>query len=235
MQKSWNNQVELQEEAMTDSDWNNLALLLIYWLAYFVLHSILASLGIKRRVAATRPELMPYYRLAFNGLSVLLLLPVLWHMFLHPGPMLWQWQGSAAWLANGLALLACLGFVNSLKYYDTQEFLGLRQLQVHTRSVEDQEHFHLSPFHRFVRHPWYFFGIVLVWTRDMNASMLLSGALITLYFIIGSRLEEKKLLIYHGEIYRHYMERVPGLLPLPWKFLGAKEAHELLQRHSGSE
>lgn len=227
--------VQQQEKGLTDSVWHDLALLQGYWLAYFALHSVLASLGVKRRVAAAHAALMPAYRLAFNSLSVLLLLPVLWHMFQHPGPMLWHWQGGAAWLANGLALLACLGFLLSLKYYDTHEFLGLRQICSHTRSVEDQEHFHLSPFHRFVRHPWYFFGLVMLWTRDMNASLLLSSVMITLYFIIGSRLEEKKLLIYHKDIYRHYMERVPGLLPLPWKFLNAKEAQELLEQAGHSD
>ncbi len=215
---------------MTDSAWYDLALLLSYWLVYFVLHSVLASLGVKRHVAVAHPGLMPAYRLAFNSLSVLLLLPILWHMLRHPGPVLWQWQGSEAWLANGLALLAGLGFVLSLKYYDTQEFLGLRQLRTRTQRVEDQEHFHLSPFHRFVRHPWYFFGLVLVWTRDMNASMLLTGIMITLYFIFGSRLEEKKLLVYHGKTYRNYMERVPGLFPLPWKYISAGEAQELLRQ-----
>ena len=219
---------------MTDSAWHDLALLLCYWLAYFALHSMLASLGVKRYVAATRPALMPAYRLTFNGLSVLLLLPILWQMFQHPGPMLWHWQGSAAWLANGLALLACLGLIYSLKCYDTEEFLGLRQLRSHTQSVEDQEHFHLSPFHRFVRHPWYFFGLILVWTRDMNASMLLSGTMITVYFIIGSRMEEMKLLIYHGDTYRRYMQHVPGLIPRPWKFLSVQDAQVLLQhaRHA---
>ncbi|MDP3688398.1 MAG: hypothetical protein Q8R64_12485, partial [Sulfurimicrobium sp.] len=196
----------------------------------FILHSVLASLGIKHRTALARPALMPAYRLAFNSLSLLLLLPILWHMFQHPGPVLWQWQGIGAWLANGLSLLACLAFIHSLKYYDIQEFLGLRQLRERTRKVEDQEHFHLSPFHRFVRHPWYFFGLILVWTRDMNAAMLLSSTMITLYFVIGSKLEEKKLLIYHGDAYRQYMKRVPGLIPLPWKHLSAKEAQEMLAR-----
>lgn len=213
---------------MTDSAWHDLALLLCYWLIYFALHSMLASLRIKRHVAASHPELMPAYRLTFNVLSTLLLLPILWQVFQHPGPILWQWRGTEAWVANLLAFMGCLGFVRSLKYYDTQEFLGLRQLRSHTRSVEDQEHFHLSPFHRFVRHPWYFFGLIIIWTRDMNVSMLLSTAVITLYFIIGSRLEEKKLLIYHGNIYRCYMARVPGLFPLPWKFLSATDARELM-------
>jgi protein-S-isoprenylcysteine O-methyltransferase Ste14 len=145
--------------------------------------------------------------------------------------MVWRWQESAAWLANGLALAAIIGFWLSLKSYDMQEFLGLRQLQFHVRKVEDQECFHLSPFHRFVRHPWYFFGLVLIWTRDMSVTTLLSSVFITLYFIVGSRLEEKKLLVYHGDTYRRYMQRVPGLLPLPWKSITEAEAEVLLTKN----
>jgi protein-S-isoprenylcysteine O-methyltransferase Ste14 len=195
----------------------------------------LASLQVKRRVAADWPNLMPYYRLSFNVLALLLLLPILWFTYQDPGPVLWRWQGLAAWLANGLALAAIFGFWLSLKSYDMQEFLGLRQLQSHVRKVEDQENFHLSAFHRFVRHPWYFFGLVLIWTRDMSETTLLSSVFLTLYFVVGSWLEEKKLLVYHGEIYRSYMARVPGLIPLPWKFLTAEEAESLLkQKNDGS-
>ena len=215
---------------MTESTWQNLALLLLCWLGYFALHSMLASLRVKHKLAELRPDLVPAYRLTFNTLAVLLLLPILWLMYRTPGPTLWRWDGAAAWLANGMALAAMLGFLRTLKFYDMQEFLGLRQWHVHTRRVEDLEHFHLSPFHRFVRHPWYFFGLVLIWTRDMNASLLLSSVMMTLYFMIGSRLEEKKLLVYHGEAYRRYMARVPGLLPLPWKTLSAAEAAELVKK-----
>jgi hypothetical protein len=214
---------------MTESDWRDMALLALFWLGYFALHSVLASLRIKSWVALHYPERMPLYRLSFNILAVLMLLPILWLMVRSPGPTLWAWQGLGAWLANGLALAAVFGFMKSLNYYDTQEFLGLRQWKSRTRRVEDQEGFHLSPFHRYVRHPWYFFGLVLIWTRDMNAAMLLSGAMMTVYFIIGSRLEEKKLVVYHGDVYRRYMERVPGLIPLPWKSLTAKEAAELVK------
>lgn len=62
----------------------------------------------------------------------------------------------------------------------------------------------------------------------MNATTLLSSVFITLYFVIGSRLEEQKLLTYHGDTYRRYMARVPGLIPLPWKSLTAEEARVLL-------
>lgn len=220
---------------MTESAWQDIVLLSVCWIGYFTLHSTLASLAAKRRVAAAWPKLMPYYRVTFNLLALLLILPILWLTYRDPGPLLWRWQGAAAWLANGLALAALFGFWLSLKSYDMQEFLGLRQLRFHVRRVEDQEHFHLSSFHRYVRHPWYFFGLVLVWTRDMNATTLLSGVFITLYFVIGSRLEEKKLLVYHGDTYRRYMARVPGLIPLPWKFLTAEEAETLLKRQNDSD
>jgi hypothetical protein len=214
---------------MTESAWYDMVLLLICWIGYFALHSILASLAVKRRVAATWPNLMPYYRLVFNILAALLLLPILWLTYRDPGPILWRWQGIAAWLANGLALAAVFGFWLSLKSYDMQEFFGFRQLKFHIRRVEDQERFHLSRFHRHVRHPWYFFGLVMIWTRDMSAATLLASMMITLYFIVGSRLEEKKLLVYHGDTYRRYMAHVPGLIPLPWKSLTAEEAEALLK------
>jgi len=207
-------------------------LLSLCWIGYFVLHSLLASLAVKRWVDAGWPKLMPYYRLTFNFLALLLLLPIIGFSHHDPEPMLWRWQGSAVWLANGLALGAMLGFWLSLKSYDMQEFLGLRQLQFHVRKVEDQERFQLSPFHRFVRHPWYFFALILIWTRDMGVMTLLSSILITLYFVVGSWLEEKKLLVYHGDIYRRYMARVPGLIPQPWKSLTKKEAEALLKQNN---
>ena len=207
---------------------NGLGLLAACWLGYFILHSWLASLAAKRWVAARWPAFMPAYRLAFNLTAVILLLPILVLTYSLPGAELWRWHGLAAWLANGLSVLAVAGVVFSSKGYDMQEFLGIRQLRGNVRTVEDQENFHLSEFHRFVRHPWYFCALVLIWSRDMSAATLLSSVMLTLYFVVGSRLEEAKLLAYHGEIYRRYMERVPGLIPLPWKRLSRQEADALL-------
>lgn len=201
---------------MTTNSW---FVLLASWVAYFVVHSALASLTVKRLVAAHWLGFMPAYRLAFNILGVVLLLPILWQITAQSWPVVWQWHGIGKWIANSLSMLALLGFIWSLKYYDMQEFLGLRQWRGHIKAPEDQEHFVISPLHRFVRHPWYFFAMVLLWARDMNAAQLLSTVLATTYFTLGSRLEEKKLLVYHGEAYRRYMEKVPGLFPLPWKYL----------------
>ena len=204
-----------------------LGLLVLAWLTYFALHSLLASLGLKRRVARARPEWMRAYRLSYNGLAVLLLLPPLVLTYMDRGPWLWKWTGVGWWLANGLAALAVLGFLWSLRWYDGSEFLGLRQWRTGVRTAEDQECFHLSPLHRFVRHPWYSLGLVIVWTRDMDLALLVTAVMITLYFVAGSRFEERKLLIYHGEVYRRYRQLVPSLIPSPWRFLTEVQASQL--------
>jgi protein-S-isoprenylcysteine O-methyltransferase Ste14 len=206
--------------------------LALFWLLYCILHSLLATLRVKHWVARQHPDWLPAYRLIFNLLAVLLLTPGAWLTYQYPGVMLWQWQGVAAWIVNGIAGIALLGLLFSSPY-DLQAFLGLRQRQTRTDRVEDEESFRISPLHRFVRHPWYFLGLLLIWTRDMNQSMLLSGIMLTLYLIIGSRLEEHKLLVYHGDVYREYMARVPGLFPLPWKFLRQDEADLLLSKTDG--
>lgn len=206
----------------------DLLLLATSWLFYFFIHSLLASIGFKQFVASNWPRVMPAYRLLYNVLALLLLIVPLWFTFTFSGPWLWRWSGPGLWLANALTLLALIGFIWSLKYYDGSEFMGLRQLSQRITEVNDQEQFHLSPLHRWVRHPWYFFGLLLIWTRDMNAAILLSAIMITLYFVIGSRLEETKLIRYHGEKYRRYCDLVPGLIPLPWKFLRAHQKKDLL-------
>ena len=204
---------------MTTDNWFNTLVLLAVWIAYFVVHSVLASLAVKKMVAAHWPRFMPAYRLMFNAVAVILLLPIFWLIAATSWPAVWQWQGIGKLVANTLSVLALLGIIWSLKYYDLQEFMGLRQWRGQVTAPEDQEHLHISPLHRFVRHPWYFFAMVLLWSRDMNLAQFISSVLASVYFTIGSRLEEKKLLVYHGEAYRRYMEKVPGLFPLPWKYL----------------
>jgi protein-S-isoprenylcysteine O-methyltransferase Ste14 len=213
---------------MTQSNSTDLILLVLFWLGYFTVHSALASLSVKRWGATHYPGQMPFYRLSFNILALLTLVPILWLIYKHRSPPLWAWQGAGAWLSNALALAALLGFMASLKHYDAQAFIGMQQWKARTQRLEDMESFQLSPFHRFVRHPWYFFSLVLIWTRDMNAALLVSGVMMTAYFVIGSKLEERKLVGAYGDAYRRYMQRVPGLIPLPWKTITAKEAAELV-------
>lgn len=198
------------------------------WILYFAIHSLIASLTFKRWVTAHQPNLLSKYRFIFNVIATSLLIPPLLLTFMWRGPLLWEWSGAYRWLADCLALAAFGGFLWTLRGYDMGEFLGLKQLRQGTQTIEDQESFHISTLHRFVRHPWYSFALVILWTRDMNLALLITTFFITLYFWVGSQLEETKLLVYHGAAYARYRKRVPRLIPLPWKYLSRREATEIL-------
>jgi protein-S-isoprenylcysteine O-methyltransferase Ste14 len=204
------------------------------WLGYFIVHSLLASLSVKTWVADHWPQLMPWYRLFFNTMAVLLLIIPLYLTWAIGGETVFAWKGIWWWVGNGLAVAALAGFLYSLRHYDSSEFLGLRQLRDREQRVEDQERFRVSPLHQHVRHPWYFLGLILIWTRDMTAAMLVSSVMMTLYFVVGSWLEERKLLAYYGKAYREYRQRVPGLLPLPWRRLSREQAQKL-ERQGNAE
>jgi len=213
---------------LTDAAFARLSLLVLTWSIYFGIHSLLASLSLKRWVARNHPGWMPGYRLFFNASAILLLFPPLGLTYVERGPWFWEWTGIGWWIANGLAAAAALAIVWSLRWYDGSEFLGLAQWRGDVRAAEDQESFHLSPMHRYVRHPWYSLGLVLVWTRDMDPAFLTTAVMITLYFLLGSRLEERKLVVYHGQLYRVYRRQVPSLVPLPWRYLTRQCAQELI-------
>ncbi len=196
------------------------------WLFYGGVHSLLASNKMKNSVAASWPAFTPYYRFLYNVTAVLLFLLPLSISLADKSPPLWQWRPPLNWLAYGAAILAVAGFIWSLKFYDMREFAGLpNKNQV---KVFEIARLKISPLHRFVRHPWYFFMLVIIWTREMNPTQLVSAIVITLYLVIGSRLEENKLIAQFGDSYRDYRSLINGLVPLPWKILSRSNQAKLL-------
>ncbi len=210
---------------------SQIAALVLVWIAYGSIHTLLAALSVKRWIAARWPSVPRYYRLIYNALALVLLIPPFALAYLWRGDPLWQWSGIGFWISNALAAFALLGFLWTLRDYDTAEFIGTRQWRAHERRIEDQESLHLSALHRYVRHPWYSLGLVILWTRSMDPAMLVSALCMTAYLAVGIRYEERKLLEYHGAAYREYMRRVPALLPLPGHRLTPAEAERLAKKY----
>jgi len=192
------------------------------WVLYAVIHSLTASHACKTFTKRHWPIFFASYRITYNVLAVVLLIPVVLISIRTPGPELWAWQGAMAWLMNGLAMAALMSLLVSGGGYDLMTFLGLR-----SAPAEIKPRLVISGWHRFVRHPWYSLGLVLIWTRDMSAAHFVTAEAITMYFIIGSRLEERKLVAEFGERYREYQRRVPRLFPRPWRCLSKADAERL--------
>ena len=197
------------------------------WGLFGAVHSITASQRWQSWLFKQWPALAPVYRILFNIVALITVIPPLAIMAVYDGQPLWQWSGPWRWLAWLLASLAILGFLWSLKFYDLKEFLGIRQMQ---RTTDEQGVFVISPLHRFVRHPWYCFALILIWTRDMDTVFLSAALAITAYFAIGTYYEERKLEQRFGDVYRRYKHHVPAFLPLPWKQLSRAQAAGLMKR-----
>jgi protein-S-isoprenylcysteine O-methyltransferase Ste14 len=67
-----------------------------------------------------------------------------------------------------------------------------------------------------VRHPWYLAVFILLWTRDFNLAGFTINVILSAYLLIGTLLEERKLVLEFGEKYKAYQRQVSMLIPLKW-------------------
>ena len=212
----------------------HLALLALAWTAYGAIHSLLASTRIKQAFQTRFAHRYHGYRLGYNLLALALLAPPVWLLATYPGDLLWHWPAPVVWLARAITLAAAGTFLWTLRYYDTGEFLGTQQWRLRRTALGDQAPMALSPLHRRVRHPWYFLGLVILWSREMNAAMLLTACALTVYLVFGSYLEDRKLLALYGKPYQRYRDKVPGLIPMPGRYLSRQEAQDILKTPESS-
>lgn len=205
-------------------DWFSIVLLIVLWLFYFIAHSVLASNRVKARVQQQFPERAHCYRLFFNLFAILTLGPIAFLHIITDSPALISWDGWSSYIAYGMQSVSIFGFIWSLRYYDMAAFSGIRSCRQRT---DPNSILSISPLHRHVRHPWYFFALLLIWGRDLDQLSLVSTLMITAYLIIGSRLEDKKLIAEFGPGYAEYTHQVPGLIPIPGKSLSAQQSRQL--------
>jgi protein-S-isoprenylcysteine O-methyltransferase Ste14 len=180
-------------------------------LAFGAVHSLLASNAMKRAVrAGLGPRAGRYYRIGFNFAAAVTLLPWMAVFIGNIGPVLavapWPWSAAMALVQLGALFSLAVAFLQS----DPSSLLGLRQLG----DTEDSAGLTTSGFYAFARHPMYTAGLLFVWFTPIVTSGTLAlciGA--TLYILLGSELEERRLIGQFGDEYRRYRSRVARLIP----------------------
>jgi len=189
-------------------------MLAIFWTLYFTLHSLLATSWLKNAAARHLPGLFRFYRLAYNQTSVWLLL-LIYH-YQAQLPEVWLMPPNQLLFGVGIALLlgGVLLAVAALRGYDLGEFLGW----AYVRRGADAAHTTLntSSLNALVRHPLYLglllglLGYLLLAPTTARATFV--GCTLA-YLLLGTRLEERKLVRQFGAAYLRYQARVPRLLP----------------------
>lgn len=186
---------------------------------YGALHSLLATRWAK---AGARRALGPaadrLYRLAYNAIGALTLLPVLAVTARFPGLTIyiipWPWIALTIMLQGVSLLIILLG----LSQTGAGKFLGLRQLV--KQEEESPPRLVVGGLYRWVRHPLYTAGLAFLWLSPaMTTSMLALFVGLSAYIYIGSRFEERRLVNKFGAAYRDYQRCIPRLIPLPWRRL----------------
>jgi protein-S-isoprenylcysteine O-methyltransferase Ste14 len=194
------------------------ALLALVWLLWCFCHSALISMRITGYVKQRLGDRFRYYRLAYNGFSLVTLIPVVFYAYSLRSEPLFSWEGY--WRVAQVLLLAASLFLFFAggRHYDGLSFLGLRQLGSSSSCVGLTETCGLDTngILGVVRHPWYAGGMMIIWARDLDLSAIITNVILTGYFIVGTVLEERKLLVEFPESYREYQQKVPMFLPYQW-------------------
>jgi protein-S-isoprenylcysteine O-methyltransferase Ste14 len=183
---------------------------------YGLLHSLLASASVKRWFRTRLgPSVDRFYRLAYNLFALVSFVPVLALLVWRPGAVVYRL--GPPWIAiavTGQLLSAALLGIGLLQA-NAWSFLGLQPLmgtsQAPSRLVT-------TGLYRWVRHPLYTAGLLLIWlTPLMTSGLLAFNLVLTAYVVAGSRLEERRLVAEFGADYHAYQRQVPSLFPLRWR------------------
>ena len=188
-------------------------------LLYGALHSLTATPGWTTRVAALVGEraFLGLYRLAYSIVSVLTLVPVLALMASRPGRTVWSVSGMTADVLLALRVIAGIGLALALLQIDGLRFLGIKDAIAYFRGRQlplPPERLATRGVYRLVRHPLYLFSAIALWASPVMMESFLGFAVgVTIYFVLGSMLEERKMARAFGADYLAYRKRVPWLIP----------------------
>jgi protein-S-isoprenylcysteine O-methyltransferase Ste14 len=150
------------------------------------------------------------YRLVFNATAVITLIPVLVVLAGNIGtvvfiaPMPW----AAVFVAVQMVGLILLGV--SFLTSDPMHFIGIRQLSGH----DPEPRLVTSGAYGIVRHPLFSTALLALWCFPvLTTGTLTFDIAATVYILIGSEREERRLIEEFGEDYVRYRRRVARLIP----------------------
>jgi protein-S-isoprenylcysteine O-methyltransferase Ste14 len=186
-------------------------LIFLATIAWGALHSLLA--GIPAKQAARRvfgPVADNLYRIGFNAAAGITLLPVLAILVQNPGSVLVRVPGPWWVILAAGQLIASVLLGLSFLHSDPPDFLGLRQLG----NAKGDAKLVTTGAYAITRHPMYTTGLLILWLFPiLTTGTLAFNLAVTLYILIGSELEERRLIEAYGDEYRRYKAKVARLIP----------------------
>ncbi len=198
------------------------------WFLFGLSHSILASNNLKRKLIEQIGEKVAFYRLFYN-ISSLILFLVIYQVAPKPGITLYDLIYPWDIIILVFQIFSLIGLIWAASSVNLWEFLGIAQIkryyrgEYNTSELDERYELKKSGAFKYSRHPIYFFSILFLGLRPtMSFFYLVFFICLTLYFIIGSIYEEKKLVELFGDEYVQYQQETPRLVPI--KFFNNSES-----------
>ena len=173
----------------------------VLWCA---MHSILIMPGVEDFGRKTLGNFSGWYRFIYVTCSFLTLGMAFLVIRQFPGEHLYSLFPASRVLMVSLSVV--ITFM-AVRQYDNRFFLGITQIT----NPEKKPVFNRAGILNYMRHPYYVAGIIFViFYNNFTTTSIAWRSVFVLYFIIGAKIEEKKLLAEHGQSYRDYMNDVPA-------------------------
>jgi hypothetical protein len=184
------------------------------WIGYCALHSYLISIGFTRLAGRVLGTYYAFYRLLYVAISLVLIIPLLDYtdgvetrIIITDGYPLSIVR--YALTAGSLGMFFYAFFFN----YDSLSFFGIRQILDFKKKTGPTTGIRKDGLLGIMRHPMYFALMIYLWCRTFSVMDVVVNAVLTAYVLIGTRLEEKKLVREFGDAYTRYQREVPMLIP----------------------
>jgi methanethiol S-methyltransferase len=183
--------------------------LTILWLLFFVTHSGFAATPVKAFFQDKLKNKFKYYRLFYNGLSLVLLIWILSALLHLDTPSVLSDNALITSFGFDLMLFGFAILVLTFEHINLLSFFGLSQKEESSGLITEG-------VYRYVRHPLYsglFLILVGCFLSVPTQSVLLSVVMSIIYIVIGIEFEEKKLRRIYGDAYLEFSLRKKKFIP----------------------
>jgi protein-S-isoprenylcysteine O-methyltransferase Ste14 len=188
----------------------------LLWAGYCALHSYLISVRFTNFVIRSLKNYYAFYRLFYILISLILLIPLINFTSHIDTNVIITYTPPLSFIRYVLIYGSLLMFFWAFFFnYDSLSFFGIRQILNFRKEnkINPSDAIKRNGLLGIMRHPMYLALIIYLWCQNFRVVDIVVNTVLTIYVIIGTKLEERKLVLEFGDAYIKYQQEVPMLIP----------------------